>query len=142
MTTRITLLETPEEAIRRLARKAQREGVKLYRDPTDGRYYASSVSIPDHLHYVTGVSCDCPGFASYQRCKHHSALLVALGWVEGDSTPDPEPTPIIGRIVRCGTCHGLGETPYTRSTGPRRYVEDWETCHTCRGCGVEKKIAA
>lgn len=142
MTTSISLVETPEDAIRRLARKARREGVRLYRDPTDGRYYASSVSQPELLLYVTGVSCDCAGFASHQRCKHHSALLVALGWVPGDSTPDPEPAPIVGRIVRCGTCNGLGETPYTRATGPRRYVEDWETCPTCRGCGVEKKLAA
>ncbi len=100
------------------------------------------MSNPELLHYVTGVSCDCPGFASYQRCKHHSALLVALGWVEGDPTPDPEPAPIVGRIVRCETCNGLGETPYTHSTGPQHYVEVWETCRTCRGCGVEKKLAA
>lgn len=142
MTTPITLVETPEDAIRRLARKARREGVKLYQDPTDGRHYASSVSSPELLHYLTGVSCDCAEFASYQRCKHHSALLVALGWVEGDPTLDPEPIPITGTIVRCGTCNGLGETQYTRATGPQRYVEDWETCPTCRGCGVEKKIAA
>lgn len=91
--------ETPEEAVWRLALKAREEGVKLYHDRRDERYYASSVSNPGQLHYLTGVSCDCPGFASHQRCKHYAALLVALGWTGSDPEPDPEP--ITGRIVRC-----------------------------------------
>lgn len=134
--------ESHEDAVRRLAAKARAEGVKLYRDARDGRYYASSVSQPDHLHYLTGVSCDCAGFISYQRCKHHSALLVALGWIED---PDPEPptpiAPVIGRILRCETCRGLGEVQYTRVTGPARFVYDWQTCSACRGRGVEKIVA-
>jgi hypothetical protein len=79
-----------DEAIRRLARKARAEGVQLYRDAWDGRFYASSVSCPGAMHYVTGISCDCMGFVSHQRCKHHSALLVALGWVT-DETIEPDP---------------------------------------------------
>jgi hypothetical protein len=79
-----------DEAIRRLARNARAEGVQLYRDGRDGRYYASSVSHPGELHYLTGLSCDCQGFATHQRCKHHSALLVALGWVT-DETVEPDP---------------------------------------------------
>ena len=86
-----------DEAIRRLARKARAEGVRFYRDARDGRHYASSVSCPGTMHYVTGVSCDCMGFASHGRCKHHSALLVALGWVADDTTPEPDP------IVTTGT---------------------------------------
>jgi hypothetical protein len=84
-----------EDAIRRLARKARKEGVQLFRDSRDGRYYASSVSHPGKMHYVTGVSCDCPGFATHQRCKHHSALLMALGWVADDPAPEPSPLPIV-----------------------------------------------
>jgi hypothetical protein len=84
-----------DEAIRRLARKARAEGVHLYRDSRDGRYYASSVSHPGKMHYITGLSCDCQGFATHQRCKHHSALLVALGWVVDDPAPEPSPLPIV-----------------------------------------------
>jgi hypothetical protein len=85
-----------DEAIRRLAAKARKEGVQLYRDSRDGRYYASSVSHPGKMHYVTGLSCDCPGFATHQRCKHHSALLVALGWVADNSTVEPDPITVVG----------------------------------------------
>jgi hypothetical protein len=90
-------LEAEREAtVRRLAAKARKEGVQLYRDTRDGRYYASSVSHPGKLHYVTGVSCDCPGFATHQRCKHHSALLLALGWVADDTTFEPDPITVVG----------------------------------------------
>ena len=55
-----------------------------------------SVSCPGKLHYVTGLSCDCQGFASHGRCKHHSALLVALGWVADGSTVEPDPITVVG----------------------------------------------
>ena len=84
-----------EDAVRRLGAKARVEGVQLYRDARDGRYYASSVSRPGKLHYLTGVSCDCMGFAAHGRCKHHSALLLALGWVDG-STFEPDPITVVG----------------------------------------------
>jgi len=38
-------------------------------------------------------SCDCQGYAHHQRCKHHSALLNALGWINGE--PDPTPGMIV-----------------------------------------------
>jgi hypothetical protein len=85
-----------EDTVRRLAAKARAEGVQLYRDARDGRYYASSVSHPGKLHYLTGVSCDCMGFASHGRCKHHSALLVAMGWVVDDVTFEPDPINVVG----------------------------------------------
>jgi hypothetical protein len=84
-----------EDAVRRLARKARAEGVQLYHDAKDGRHYTSSVSTPGRMYYVTGVSCDCMGFASHGRCKHHSAMLVALGWVV-DTTFEPDPISIAG----------------------------------------------
>lgn len=130
MTTPIPLVETPEDAIQRLARKARREGVKLYRDVTDGRYYASSVSSPDHLHYVTGVSCDCAGFASHQRCKHHAALMSALGWL--DETLSPEPAP----PAQCPECQGTGTTPGTVRSGRRSWRYDSVTCGRCHGAGA------
>ena len=89
-----------DEAIRRLAAKARKEGVQLFRDARDGRHYASSVSQPGTLHYLTGLSCDCMGFASHGRCKHHSALLLALGWVADDTTFEPDPIAITGTDER------------------------------------------
>jgi hypothetical protein len=127
--------ETREQALERLAAKAREEGVKLYQDPADGRYYASSVSTPGRRHYVTGFSCDCAGFVQYDRCKHYAALMSALGWI---ATAGPEPT---GPAV-CGHCNGLGETQYTRGTGRGRYVYDWQTCAACGGGGTEELPAA
>jgi len=79
--------ETLDEARVRLAAKARQEGVTLTVEE-DGRYYATSTSKPGKLHYVTGYSCDCVGFANRGRCKHHSALLSAMGWLD-DADPEP-----------------------------------------------------
>jgi hypothetical protein len=81
--------ETVDGARVRLAAKARQQGVKLTRGE-DGRHYASSTSTPGKLHYVTGLSCDCRGFIAHGRCKHHSALLSALGWLQSDPETDPE----------------------------------------------------
>jgi hypothetical protein len=71
-----------DETMRRLARKAADEHVQIYQDGRDGRMYASSVSQPGFLHHVTKTTCDCVGFANHGHCKHHAALLVALGLVD------------------------------------------------------------
>ncbi len=92
----IRLEAARDEAIRRLAAKSRAEGVQLYRDSRDGRYYASSVSHPGKMHFLTGLSCTCQGFATHQRCKHHSALLLALGWVADDSAFEPDPITVVG----------------------------------------------
>jgi len=80
----VRITETERTALTRLLAKARAEGVTLIKD-ADGRHFASSVSAPGKLHYVTGYSCDCRGFVSHGRCKHHAALLSALGWF--DATP-------------------------------------------------------
>ena len=131
MVTRIQ--ETREQMLRRLAEKARVEGVKLYRDERDGRHYASSVSNPGHMYYLTAVSCTCPGFASHGHCKHHSALLVALGWASDEPTPEPEP-------VTCTSCKGQGSTASTELFHGRR-LDILVTCWHCRGTGHEQ-IAA
>jgi hypothetical protein len=85
-----------DDTIRRLALEARSEGVHLYREAKDGRHYADSVSHPGTMHHDTGVSGDCIGFASHGRCKHHSALLVALVWVADDTIFEPDPISITG----------------------------------------------
>jgi len=96
MITQIRHTETVDGACARLARKARQEGVTITRDQ-GGRYFASSVSTPGQSHYVTGYSCDCVGFANRGRCKHHSALLSAMGWLDADPDPEPpHPGPAVG----------------------------------------------
>ena len=96
MVTQIRHTETLEAARVRLAAKARETGVQLRVDD-QGRHWGSSTSQPGHWHALTGYSCDCPGFANRGRCKHHSALLGALGWLDAD--PDPEPTPPVAAVA-------------------------------------------
>ena len=86
--TDVRITETERTALTRLLAKAKAEGVKLIRDQ-DGRHFASSTSTPGRHYLVTGYSCTCRGFVAHQRCKHHAALLSALGWLQGDPEPDP-----------------------------------------------------
>ncbi len=120
--------ETRDQAIIRLAGEAQRRGVRIYRTP-DGRHWATSISQPGTLHYVTGHSCDCQGFIRHQRCSHHAALLAHMGWLP--ASPDPTPTPAVARVPEepCDRCDGHG-WGYSGGSGT------W-TCHACHGTGVE-----
>jgi hypothetical protein len=121
------------QALTRLAAKARRDGIRLYRDRS-GRYFASSTSTPGTLHYLTGYSCDCQGFATHQRCKHHAALMTALGWVEDTRDPEPEPPTAIANT--CSECQGTGQTCGTISTGPSSWRYDAITCPDCHGSGI------
>jgi len=129
-----TVTETVDQARRRLAEKARQEGVKLTLDD-DGRWYASSVSTPGTRHYLTAYSCDCVGFCNHGRCKHNSALLACLGWLDLDD--DPEPTP---PAMGCPVCHGAGTIVQHHSRwiggGKLGWRDRWDslaTCHECRG---------
>jgi hypothetical protein len=126
--------ETREEAVARLAQKARDLGVRLVRDG-DGRHYASSISRPGTWHYVTGWSCDCQGFATHQRCMHHSALLSALGW--DGSTPEPETI----TTPACRTCQDAGTVlhHYSRWIGGSKlgYRSEWDAVEPCPDCGPE-----
>ncbi len=115
-------------ALTRLAGKARTDGIRLFRDKS-GRYFASSASRPETLHFLTGYSCDCRGFVTHQRCKHHAALMVALGWVEDDPTPEPTP------ISTCGECQGQGLVSGTISTGPNSWRYGSVCCPDCHGAG-------
>jgi hypothetical protein len=89
--------ETLEEARVRLAAKARLDGVTLTVEE-DGRHYASSTSKLGQSHYVTGYSCDCAGFANRGRCRHHSALLSAMGWIDDADHEPPRPGPTVAVV--------------------------------------------
>ena len=61
--------ETREATLTRLLDKARAEGVRLYRDTHDGRFYASST--PGRYYLLTGYSCECAGF-----CQHSHASTM------------------------------------------------------------------
>ncbi len=125
--------ETRTDALVRLAAKARIEGVHLFRDRSDGRYYASSASTPGLRYMVTGYSCECRGFIQHGRCQHYAALMAALGWIEGAPEPTPEPLAI---TATCRTCDGHGTHPATRAYGRTIRFED-VTCERCHGTGQQ-----
>jgi hypothetical protein len=117
-------------ALTRLAGKARTDGIRLFRDRA-GRYYASSASTPGTFHFLTGYSCDCRGFMTHHRCKHHSALMVALGWIDDDPTPEP-PVTIANT---CSECQGQGQVSGTVSTGSTTWRYGSICCPDCHGSG-------
>lgn len=130
MVTTSPVRETREDAMVRLASKAREDGIKLYRDPKDGRHYASSRSQPGRFHYVTALSCTCAGFVSHQRCSHLAALHAALGWITTTPKPTP-PTPAV-----CSDCGGHGEVQDLEVRQHGRFVMQWATCTRCSGTGT------
>ena len=117
-------------ALTRLVGKAREDGIRLYRNPRDGRHYASSASEPGKLHYVTGYSCDCRGFMTHQRCKHYAALMAAMGWL----SDEPEPA-AAAALTPCGECAGHGQVSSTIGTGPTSWRYASITCPDCHGAG-------
>ena len=135
-----TVTETVDQARRRLAAKARREGVTLSLDD-DGRWYASSVSQSGTRHYLTAYSCDCVGFCNHGRCKHHAALLACLGWLDLDDDPEPTPPAPAG----CPSCHGAGTivVAHSRWIGGSRlgFRDQWSTPAPCLACRGEEVAA-
>jgi hypothetical protein len=123
-----------------VAQRTAVDGVTLLRS-TAGRFYAESASQPGTLYLLTGFSCQCAGFAYRQTCRHHRALMSALGWtdeapqrLQGPKyTPKTEPEPL---TVRCTSCNGVGSHPGTVSTGPTSWSYTNVTCEDCHGAGT------
>ncbi len=106
----------------RLAELAHQRGLRLFRDGS--RWYCSSASDAGGCHYVTGLSCDCPGFIAHQRCTHHALLLERLGWL-----PEIEDSTVAFASADCPSCTGCGVVVY-------RSFE--ERCPDCGGSGVRQ----
>jgi hypothetical protein len=122
-----------------VAQRIEVDGVTLLRS-TQGRFYAESGSRPGTMYLLTGFSCQCPGFAYRQTCRHHRALMSALGWTEDapKRLPTPKPTPKVEPApleVRCSSCNGVGSHPATVSTGRGSWRYDNVTCDACHGAG-------
>ncbi len=134
-TTRIDLSE--REHLERMLAKAHAEGVRILMDD-DGRHYATSTSNAIALHYVTGHSCDCPGFAYHGRCKHHAALLQYQGWLGTPAPQDPTSTALPIPTAVCETCHGAGTVAqhHARWIGGARlgYRDQWDSAVPCLDC--------
>ncbi len=126
----ITIVETREDALRRLLQIARESGVRLLRDDS-GEMWTTSVSDPDWLHKVEPDSCGCRGFARAGRCRHVAALLSHLGYFD----PEPEPDPPAAAISPCGECGGLGEVLDLEVRQFGRFAMQWATCSTCQGTG-------
>jgi hypothetical protein len=129
-----------------VAQRTEVDGVTLIRS-TQGRFYAASASHPGKLYLLTGFSCQCAGFAYRQTCRHHRALMTALGWTEEapqripapKQTPKADPEPL---TVRCSGCNGVGSHPGTVSTGRTSWRYDNVVCDECHGVGVVTMPAA
>jgi hypothetical protein len=101
-------------------------GLRLFRDGP--RWYCSSASHAGGCHYVTGLSCDCPGFVSHGRCTHHALLLERLGWLpELEAESDLQSHEAFAESIDCPTCAGCGVVVY-------RSFE--ERCPDCGGSGI------
>jgi hypothetical protein len=109
---------TPAVELHRLAQVAHTRGLRLCRD-NDGRWLCTSARDERLVHYVTGYSCDCPGFVRHQRCSHLALLLETLGWLP------PLEEGSAGALVTCTSC----------TAGK---VEEWVAGHVagCQPCDV------
>jgi hypothetical protein len=122
-----------------VAQRTEVDGVTLIRS-TEGRFYAESASHPGTLYLLTGFSCQCAGFAYRQTCRHHRALMTALGWTEEAPQRLPKQVPVKADpeplTVRCTGCNGVGSHPGTVSTGPTSWTYTNVTCENCHGVGT------
>jgi hypothetical protein len=114
--------------LHRLAEVAHERGVRLFHD-ADGRWFCTSATDAQLVHYVTALSCDCRGFIQHQRCSHLALLLKTIGWlptVETATRPCPECSGGGVIYVRdcaragwphptCPACQGVGELPMPRA---------------------------
>ncbi len=130
-----TTVATPTD-FWRLAEEAERRGIRILVEPISGEHFATSAKDATRLYRVTGFSCTCKGFLTWQRCTHHSLLLAQLGWLP-DPEPDPEPpTPAaplapVPTLVPCLECRGGGTEQVQGLSGAWYEV----SCLHCDGAG-------
>ena len=117
------LLVTAPEDLHRLAALGRARGLTLYRTG-DGALFCTSASNLGLLHRVGAGGCDCPGFARWQRCSHHSIALAELGMIPGAVPP------------ACVACHSRG-WQYVDAGG-----DAWPYQRDCAACGATGRTPA
>ena len=132
MVTKLRLVETREEALNRLARLAQKRGIRILTYPLTGEQFALSLSHPETVHRVNRLGCDCLGFTYHNRCTHYAALLDSLGELPPERPGSPAaPAQVAVPVVLCDACDEVMATSTaspssarardcTRSTGRPR----------------------
>jgi len=74
------------EDLDRLARQAERAGVRILVDRRRGQHVATSASDPAVCYLVDAdAGCSCLGFTYAGKCQHHSLLLAELGLIPEDA---------------------------------------------------------
>ncbi len=130
METITTTTESRTDAMRRLLEVARESGVKLLKDDR-GEMWATSVSEPGRLYFVTPESCGCRGFATHRRCRHVAALWSHLGYLT-------DPDPAGAARPRCEVCldAGLIDAPRSRWIGGSQtgYRDEWTSPTPCPSC--------
>ena len=131
MVTKLRLVETREEALNRLARLAQKRGIRVLTYPLTGERFALSLSHPETVHRVNRLGCDCLGFTYHNRCTHYAALLESLGELPPERPGSPAaPAQAAVPVVLCDACdevmaHVNGVAFECACGG--LYEIDWET---------------
>jgi len=70
------------EDLTRLARQAERAGVRILVDRRRGQHVATSATDPAVCYLVVAeAGCSCLGYTYAGKCQHHSLLLAELGLI-------------------------------------------------------------
>ena len=131
MVTKLRLVETREEALNRLARLAQKRGIRVLTYPLTLEQFALSLSHPETVHRVNRLGCDCLGFTYHNRCTHYAALLESLSELPPERPGSPAaPAQAAVSVVLCDACdevmaHVNGVAFECACGG--LYEIDWET---------------
>jgi hypothetical protein len=71
--------ETHAQRLARLANQALKRGLRILEYAPARDVFCTSHSHPEHLHRVTMLGCDCPGFFFTGECQHHALLMHDCG---------------------------------------------------------------
>jgi len=83
--------ETHAQRLARLANQALKRGLRILEYAPARDVFCTSHSHPEHLHRVTMLGCDCPGFFFTGECQHHALLMHDCGLLP--------PAPAAGKII-------------------------------------------